>query len=71
MTPKEKFFLFKQSRHFCSVPWNHIKIDTDGSVATCVNGTNYLGNITKDEIDDILSNSDLLEIKKTYLDIHH
>jgi len=65
MTPKEKFFLFKQSRHFCSVPWNHIKIDTDGSVATCVNGTNYLGNITKDEIDDILSNSDLLEIKKT------
>jgi radical SAM protein with 4Fe4S-binding SPASM domain len=65
MTPKEKFVLFKQSRHFCSVPWNHIKINTDGSVSTCVHGKNYLGNIIDNEIHEILTNNDLIEIKKT------
>jgi radical SAM protein with 4Fe4S-binding SPASM domain len=64
MTPKEKFFLFKQSQHFCSVPWNHIKIQTDGSVSTCVHGKHYLGNIVDNEIDEILHNDALIEIRK-------
>jgi len=67
MDPKKKFYLFKQSQNFCSVPWNHIKVDVDGSVTTCGPGLNYLGNTTKNEINDILTNSDLIEIRKTLL----
>ena len=64
MTPKEKFFLFKQSQHFCSVPWNHIKVDTDGSVFTCVNGKNNLGNIKNKDITEILNTPDLIGLRE-------
>lgn len=68
MDPKQKFFLFKKSNHFCSVPWNHFKIDTEGSVTTCVNGKKILGNIKDYTIKEILTNSKLIEIKKNLLD---
>ena len=63
MTPKRKFFLFKQSDHFCSVPWNHIKVDMEGNITTCVNGEVLLGNIHADTIENILLNPKLSLIK--------
>jgi radical SAM protein with 4Fe4S-binding SPASM domain len=64
MTPKEKFFLFNQSRHFCSVPWNHLKVDTDGTITTCTIGSQVLGNIINNSVSDILHNDNLIGIKK-------
>lgn len=60
---KRKFFLFKQSKHFCSVPWNYIKVNMDGSVRTCVNGETPLGNINDSNITEILSDPKLTAIK--------
>lgn len=64
MTPKEKFFLFKQSKNFCSVPWNHVKIDTDGSILTCVNGKYNLGNIKEHNIDTVLNTPDVVKLRE-------
>lgn len=63
MDPKTKFWLFKQSKHFCAVPWNHYEIRPDGAVHTCSKGK-ILGNINQDNIDDILQSDKLLAIKK-------
>lgn len=64
MNPKRKFFLFKQSKHFCSVPWNQVKVEADGDVFTCVNGNQLLGNLENNNIEEILSNPVLSEIKQ-------
>jgi radical SAM protein with 4Fe4S-binding SPASM domain len=64
LTPKQKFFLFKQSKHFCSVPWNHIKIGTDGSITTCLNGKYDLGNIKDQDINAVLHTPDLVALRK-------
>jgi len=61
INPKKKFFLFKQSKHFCSVPWNYFKVNTNGTISTCVYGTKTLGNIDE----DFMSNPDLLDIKQS------
>lgn len=67
MDPKRKFFLFKQANHFCSVPWNHFKVDMIGNVSTCVNGTQHLGNIENKSIKEIISDTKLLKIKNNLL----
>lgn len=64
MDPKRKFFLFKQAKHFCSVPWNYFKVDMSGNVTTCVNGIHPLGSLKNNSIEEILSNSALTEIKQ-------
>ena len=55
MDPKRKFFLFKQSKHFCAVPWNYFKVGMNGDVATCVNGEYTLGNLKNNSIEEILN----------------
>jgi len=55
MDHKKKFQLFRQSRNFCSVPWNMFKVDPDGTVNTCVPGTTQLGNIKETSIQDIVN----------------
>lgn len=64
MDPKRKFFLFKQSQNFCSVPWNYFKVNQDGSVTTCIKGREILGNINKHPIQQILQNPKLQEIRR-------
>jgi radical SAM protein with 4Fe4S-binding SPASM domain len=64
MDPKKKFYLFKQSENFCSVPWNYLKINMDGAVNTCVNGSSPLGNIHSDSIDDLIASPTLKSIKQ-------
>lgn len=72
ITHKQKFFLFKQSKHFCSVPWNYLKVDMNGNVTTCVRGQNKLGNLTENSIEEILQNTDLQNIRKTLVsDLPH
>lgn len=67
MDHKQKFFLFKQSQNFCSVPWNYFKIDQDGTIKTCVKGQIVLGNINHDHIENILRSPKLQEIRRSLL----
>jgi radical SAM protein with 4Fe4S-binding SPASM domain len=72
MTPKEKFFLFKQSKRFCAAPWSNLCLNPDGNVRTCCVGGTDLGNIKKQTIEEILSGDKLKEIKTTLInDQHH
>ena len=64
MDPKKKFFLFKKSKYFCSVPWNYFKVDPDGTIYTCVPGRIELGDATKTPIQTILQNPVLKEIRE-------
>ena len=70
MNHKKKFFLFKQSTHFCSVPWNHFEVFSNGDIKTCSKG-NPLGNINKSTIEEILNGTKLHEIKKDLLNDKH
>ena len=67
LTPKRKFFLFKQSKHFCAVPWNYFEVVASGAIKTCSKG-NHLGNITEDTLDSILHSPGLKEIKTAMLE---
>lgn len=55
MDYKKKFFLFKQGDHFCSVPWNHVEIFSNGDVRTCSKGQVF-GNLLDQDLSDILKN---------------
>lgn len=63
MDSKKKFFLFKQSDHFCSVPWNHVEIFTNGIVKTCAKG-NIIGDLRTQNLDDILKTEWVLDMKE-------
>ena len=65
--PKKKFFFFKQAQHFCSVPWNHYEIFSNGNIKTCSKGK-PLGNINQDSIDNILNSNLLISIKQDLLE---
>jgi radical SAM protein with 4Fe4S-binding SPASM domain len=67
MDPKKKFFLFKQSQNFCSVPWNMFKVDPDGTVNTCVPGTTRLGNIKEHSIHSIVNSPAMQAIRNNLL----
>ena len=49
------------------MPWNYFKIDQDGAVHTCVKGTQLLGNINTESIEQILANPALIDIKRELL----
>jgi len=67
MDPKKKFFLFKQSKNFCAVPWNHFEIFTNGDVRTCSKG-HVFGNINDQPLDQILQSPDIQSIKQDLLE---
>lgn len=67
MDSKKKFWLFKQARHFCSVPWNHFEVFSNGSIRTCAPGIS-LGNINDSSIEEILNDQPILSIKQDLLD---
>lgn len=64
MNSQRKFFLFKQSKNFCAVPWNHLELYCDGSIKTCCKATQSFGNVNVDTLDQILKNKAILKIKK-------
>ena len=49
------------------MPWNHYEVFSDGSIRTCSKGKS-LGNINQFDIDSILNNEKLKNIKKDLLD---
>lgn len=63
MDHKKKFFLFKQSQHFCSVPWNQFEVWSNGEIKTCSKGSSF-GNINNDSIESILTSSAIRAIKQ-------
>lgn len=63
LSHKQKFYLFKQSNHFCAVPWNYLKVSMDGTVTTCVRGRQKIGNICHNNIEEILANEQLQDIR--------
>lgn len=68
MDPKKKFTLFKQSKHFCSVPWNYLNVWTDGSVYTCALGSEQIGSVNTNSITDIITSTGLVGIKQTLIE---
>jgi radical SAM protein with 4Fe4S-binding SPASM domain len=66
MNHKKKFFLFKESKHFCAVPWNHFEIWTNGDVRTCSKGHAF-GNINEQSLDQVLQAPDIQTIKQDLL----
>lgn len=67
MNPKKKFFLFHQSKHFCSVPWNHFEVFSDGDVRTCSKGVTF-GNLNQQPLDQILQSDKIKNIRQDLLD---
>jgi sulfatase maturation enzyme AslB (radical SAM superfamily) len=67
MDPKKKFWLFKKAEHFCSVPWNHFEVFSNGNIRTCSKGQS-LGNIHQLSIDKILQGQTLTTIKQDLFD---
>jgi len=63
MDPKKKFYLFRQSTSFCAVPWNHIKVEMDGKIVTCVNGQHQLGHLKDKSIDEIVNDWPIQHIR--------
>lgn len=63
MDYKKKFYLFKQAKSFCSVPWNHIKIGPDGAVNTCSHGVTSWGNIHEKTLEQILNDDAIKSIR--------
>ena len=66
MNPKKKFWLFKQSQHFCAVPWNHFEVWSNGDIRTCSKGLAF-GNINETSIEDILNSNEIKSIKNDLL----
>lgn len=64
ITHKKKFFLFKQSENFCSVPWNHFKVNMSGAVLTCNPGKNIIGDLNTHSIEEIINNHTVQQIKQ-------
>lgn len=67
MDARRKFFLFKQSAHFCAVPWNHFQLFVDGVVKTCSSGKT-VGDLKHQDLDNILHGHRMREIKSQLLD---
>lgn len=66
MDPKEKYKLFKQSKNFCTAPWNLLYIGVDGSVHSCTHGA-PLGKLNENNVTEILSNKNFKTLKEQIL----
>lgn len=65
---KEKFRLFKQTKHFCAAPWSLLLVKEAGEVSICVkNSKNEVGNLNDQSIEEILLNPDRQKLKETIL----
>ena len=67
MDAKQKFQLFRRSKHFCSAPWNLLYVGVDGSVETCTRGS-IIGNANTDTISNIVTNNKYQNLRQDILD---
>ena len=63
MDPRKKFYLFKQSKNFCAVPWNHVKVEMDGKVLTCSQGQQELGHLQDSSLEEITNSISFQRIR--------
>jgi sulfatase maturation enzyme AslB (radical SAM superfamily) len=63
LDPKEKFYLFKKNKNFCSVPWNLLYVDAVGKIKVCVRNQTVLGDLHDSSLDTILTGSEIVQIK--------
>jgi len=66
MDPKTKYKLFRQSKHFCTAPWNLLYVDVDGSIKSCTRGSKF-GQATTDDVTEVLKNEKFLNLKNDIL----
>jgi len=54
--------------NFCYAPWTNIHINTGGTFKTCCAGTKSIGDLRTTPITNLLSDTKLIEIKKSIVD---
>jgi len=64
INPKEKFRLFKQTKHFCAVPWGHLHVRENGEIYSCSKTDRImLGHLQENSITEIISNHKRNDLK--------
>ncbi len=61
---KRRFELFKQTNHFCSVPWNLLYVNMTGEIYSCTNGNYQLGDLKTNSMEEIIGNAERKKIKE-------
>ncbi len=67
MDAKQKFQLFRKTKHFCAAPWNLLYVNVDGRIETCTRGSTF-GNSNDEHISDIVSNEKYQNLRQDILD---
>ena len=67
MDAKQKYNLFQKTKHFCTAPWNLLYVDVTGSIRSC-NAGDFLGDPSKQSLQQILSNKKYQDLRKNILD---
>ncbi len=53
------------SKNYCAAPWRGLHIRTNGDILTCCAGATSLGNIHKDNIDEVLDNQTIKDVRQS------
>lgn len=66
MNPKTKYQLFKQTKNFCSVPWNLVYVDMSGRIKTCTyaKGGGIMGDLKQQSIEEILNSQGFITLRQ-------
>ena len=67
MDSKQKYQLFRQSKHFCTAPWNLLYVGVDGTIQTCTSGK-AMGHLQEHDITEILPNKKFQSLRKEILE---
>ena len=67
MDAKQKYNLFRKTKHFCTAPWNLLYVGVKGDIRSCTEG-NILGDPTKQSIENILTNFNYQDLRKDILE---
>ena len=66
--PKTKFNLFKNTKNFCSAPWNLLQVNPVGELMVCTSSKfGPIGDLHKSTVEEILLNPDFLKVKSDML----
>ena len=66
MDAKQKYKLFRKSKHFCTAPWNLLYVGVNGNIKSCTNGYT-IGHLQEHNITEILSNKNYKLLRKEIL----
>ena len=66
MDAKQKYKLFRKSKHFCTAPWNLLYVGVNGNIKSCTNGYT-IGHLQEHNITEILSNKNYKLLRKIFI----